>query len=86
MPFISLVQGWPNQPTIIELENLLSNQEAIHKQAANNNNNSTSQVEDVLYTKDQAKNNYSSKQPLGDQFRTEGQSKGKSKGCYRCGK
>ena len=22
MPFISLVQGWPNQPTIIELENL----------------------------------------------------------------
>lgn len=85
IPFISSVQGWPNYPSIIELENLLSNLEAIHKQAANNNN-STSQVEDVLYTKNQGKKNYSSKQPSGDQFRTEGQSKGKSKGCYRCGK
>lgn len=54
------LQGWPNQSTIIELENLLSNQVAIHKQVANNNN-STSQVEDVLYTKDQGKKNYSSK-------------------------
>ncbi|KAL9429406.1 hypothetical protein AB3S75_031254 [Citrus x aurantiifolia] len=54
------LQEWPNQSTIIELENLLSNQVPIHKQVANNNN-STSQVEDVLYTKDQGKKNYSSK-------------------------
>ena len=32
MPFISSVQGWVNQPSIIKLENLLSNQEAMMKQ------------------------------------------------------
>ena len=32
MPFISSIQGWVNQPSITELENLLSNQEALMKQ------------------------------------------------------
>ena len=31
MPFVSSIQGWENQPTVIELENLLSNQEALIK-------------------------------------------------------
>ena len=35
MPFISSIQGWAKQPSIIELENLLSNQEALEKQMAN---------------------------------------------------
>ncbi|KAK9190308.1 hypothetical protein WN943_018912 [Citrus x changshan-huyou] len=82
IPFISSVQGWPNYPSIIELENLLSNLEAIHKQAANNNN-STSQVEDVLYTKDQGKKNYSSK--CGKQGHIKRDCRVKVV-CNRCGK
>ena len=32
MPFISSVQGWANQSSVVELENLLSNHEALVKQ------------------------------------------------------
>ena len=32
MPFVCLIQGWANQPRVIELENLLFNQEALIKQ------------------------------------------------------
>nr|DAD29955.1 TPA_asm: hypothetical protein HUJ06_031423 [Nelumbo nucifera] len=32
MPFISSIQGWAKQPSIIELENLLFNQEALKEQ------------------------------------------------------
>ena len=37
MPFVSSIQGWANQPTVIELENLLSNQEALIKQMTSSN-------------------------------------------------
>ncbi|KAA8540328.1 hypothetical protein F0562_024753 [Nyssa sinensis] len=88
MPFISSIQGWANQPSIIELENLLSNQEALMKQMASSNKQSPSQVEDALYTKDKAKSNSFSKHSSGDnkQSKTEGQSRGNSRSCYRCGK
>ncbi|KAH7691722.1 hypothetical protein IHE45_01G017400 [Dioscorea alata] len=31
-PFITSIQGWPTQPSVVELENLLFNQEALAKQ------------------------------------------------------
>ncbi|GJN25187.1 hypothetical protein PR202_gb12983 [Eleusine coracana subsp. coracana] len=33
--FIAAVRGWPTQPTLVELENLLANQEALAKQMGN---------------------------------------------------
>ena len=35
MPFITSIQGWANQPSVEELENLLSSQEALAKQMNN---------------------------------------------------
>lgn len=58
MPFISSVQGWENQPSITELESLLSNRKALGKQMFSSKK-SLSQVEDVLYTKDKVKSNFS---------------------------
>lgn len=51
MPFVSFIQGWANSPSIVELENFLSNQKALEKQATNSSK-PTSQIEDVLYTND----------------------------------
>lgn len=78
LSFISSIQGWANQPSIIELENLLLNQEALVKQMGSSNKQSPSQVEDALYTKDKARSNYFSKHFSGDseQSKTEGQSRG----------
>nr|DAD45748.1 TPA_asm: hypothetical protein HUJ06_003978 [Nelumbo nucifera] len=78
-----MIQGWAKQPSIIELENLLSNQEALVKQMTNN---SLSKVEDALHIDYQRKKNFSSKHNDSEQTRIEGQSKGNSKACYRCGK
>ncbi|KAM7491750.1 hypothetical protein LguiA_034671 [Lonicera macranthoides] len=87
MPFISSVQGWANQPTIIDLENLLSNQEALVKQMSSASSKSLSQVDDVLYTNDRRKMNFSSKNSSDNkQSRNEGESGGDSKTCFRCGK
>ena len=32
--FVTAIQGWPVQPSLVELENLLANQEALAKQMA----------------------------------------------------
>lgn len=81
MPFISSIQGWADQPSIIELKNLLSNQEALVKQMTSNNK-AFSPTENVLYTNDHKKKNFYSKEGEDKQSKGEGQ----SKGCYRCGK
>ncbi|KAH6807330.1 hypothetical protein C2S51_028438 [Perilla frutescens var. frutescens] len=88
MPFISSIQGWATQTSIIELENLLSNQEALVKQMVGVNKQSASPVEDALYAKDKGKgkfvntnNSNGRNYPKGDE-----QSKKFSKECYRCGK
>lgn len=85
MPFISSVQGWPVQPSIIELGNLLSNQEALVKQMSSRNH---SQGGDVLYTQDQGNSCFPSKHASGsgNQFRPEEETKGRPMYCYRCGK
>lgn len=33
--FIATARGWPTQPTLVELENLLTNQETLAKQMGN---------------------------------------------------
>ncbi|KAL8045369.1 hypothetical protein ABFX02_08G109000 [Erythranthe guttata] len=50
------------------------------------NNKTYSQMEDALYTKDHKKKNVYSKEADYKQPKSEGQFKGNSKGCYRCGK
>ena len=60
MPFVSSIQGWANPPTVIELKNLLSNQEALVKQMTSSNESSP-KLEDVLYVKDQRRQNFHSK-------------------------
>ena len=52
MPFVSSIQGWANQPMVIELENLLSNEGALVKQMTSGNEFSP-KSEDALYVKDQ---------------------------------
>lgn len=86
MPFSSSIQGWSKQPSIIELENLLSNQEALENQMTNNK--PSVQVEEVLYSRDQGKRNYSAKQIAGGSVLSndEGQSKGTARTYFRCGK
>ena len=87
MSFVSSIQGWVNQPTVIELENLLSNQEALVKQMTSNNEFSP-KSEDVLHVKDLGRQNYHSKPSStnGKQFRSEESSKKPFKACYKCGK
>ncbi|KAK3001904.1 LOW QUALITY PROTEIN: hypothetical protein RJ639_022194 [Escallonia herrerae] len=45
-PFVTSIQGWSTQPSVEELENLLSNQEALAKQMAKSFEN-----DDVLFSK-----------------------------------
>nr|DAD19723.1 TPA_asm: hypothetical protein HUJ06_021186 [Nelumbo nucifera] len=78
-PFITSIQGWEKQPSVEELESLLSNQEALAKQMAKNSN---SERDDVLFSKakfsegitNEKKSNGNS--PQGN----------KSFKCYRCRK
>lgn len=88
MPFTASVQGWANQPSIVELENLLSNQEALVKQMSSTTSASTtSAVEDVLFTKDKGRDKSTTKHvDNGKQQRYAANSDGNSKTCHRCGK
>ncbi|KAH7858921.1 hypothetical protein Vadar_029426 [Vaccinium darrowii] len=54
MPFLTSIQGWATQPTIIVLENLLSNQEALAKQMASA---SISGKDEALFIGNNWKNN-----------------------------
>ncbi|KAJ9554092.1 hypothetical protein OSB04_018137 [Centaurea solstitialis] len=77
MPFISSIQGWAKQPSIIELENLLSNQEALEKQMANT---TLSQEDNVLYTRERGKLKSPIK-PTGNDGGRDG-----PRTCFRCGR
>lgn len=79
MPFVSSIQGWVNQPSIFELENLISNQEALVKQATSNKH-SYPQTEDALYMKDQRKRSSFSKHSASN--KNQEQSKGFSRTCF----
>ncbi|KAK3012509.1 hypothetical protein RJ639_007995 [Escallonia herrerae] len=95
MPFVTSVQGWAVQPSVEELENLLSNQEALAKQISRK---SISEADDVLFSKWKLKEKENSKAAVGgDKYSaksftsnadssTTPQQKYSSKKCYRCGK
>ena len=86
MPFISSIQGWVNQPSIVELENLLFNQEALVKQMFEK---SPSNVEDALLVKYgwKTKNAHKYSSRGNKQQNLEGERSTISKvTCYRCGK
>ena len=85
MPFISSNLGWATQPTIIELKNLLSNQEALTKQSTNLNNHEFK--ENVLYFKEQRRSSFS-KHPTCDRkhFANEEKQMSSFRACYKCGK
>ena len=87
-PFVTSIQGWANQPSVEELESLLSNQEALPKQMAKNYDS-----EAVIFSKGKHIQKNTS---TGNKNNKEGQSAGKTSGdnsqnpnivkCYRCGK
>ena len=51
MPFVFSIQGWENQPKIIELLSFLSNRKVLIKKVTSSNKFS-SKSEDVLYVND----------------------------------
>ncbi|KAG8364043.1 hypothetical protein BUALT_Bualt19G0085100 [Buddleja alternifolia] len=89
MPFITSVQGWANQSSILELENLLTNQEALARQMAGVHISSGS--DDVLFSKGKRKSKTTSKgsSNIGPQKKSNpnpDKTSYEEKKCYRCGK
>lgn len=83
-PFVTSIQGWPQQPSVEELENMLSNQEALAKQMAKN-----LETEDVLLSKEMSnkKNTSTWNKNKEEETTTEkGGNSHKNKKCHRCGK
>ena len=78
MPFISSVQGWADKPSIIDLENILSNHEALVKQMSSNPH---TQEDNALYARDHEKH----KSPY-KQFENPWEPRDSPKTCFRCGK
>ena len=68
--YITAIRGWPTQPTLIELENLLANQESLCKQMAGV---SVKNEEEALYSNNKKSGHYRQQNKKG------GQSNGKSK-------
>ncbi|KAK3014564.1 hypothetical protein RJ639_010178 [Escallonia herrerae] len=62
IPFVTSVQGWAVQPSVEELENILSNQEALAKKISRK---SISEANDVLVSKWKLKEKENSKAPVG---------------------
>ncbi|KAG8370120.1 hypothetical protein BUALT_Bualt14G0084400 [Buddleja alternifolia] len=89
IPFITSVQGWANQPSILELENLLTNQEALARQMAGVHISGGS--DDVLFSKGKRKSKTTSKgsSNIGPQKKSNpnpDKTSYEEKKCYRCGK
>lgn len=84
-PFVTSIQGWSKQPSVEELENLLSNQEALAKQMAK-----SFESDVVLFSKDKNKKKNTS---TGNKNKEKGSNSGKAtddnlenRKCHRCGK
>ncbi|KAH0765121.1 hypothetical protein KY285_000992 [Solanum tuberosum] len=82
-PFVTSIQGWAQQPSVEELENLLSNQEALAKQMAKSFN---SEHRAVLFSKAKL-NEDDPEEGTNHRKATGNSSQGyKSIRCHRCGK
>lgn len=90
-PFVSSLQGWATQPTLVEFENLLSNQEALAKQMAECSISGKDEGEEALLTRGKkwdpkkAKNYGRAHQGESSSSNNEA-SRRKNVKCYRCGK
>ncbi|KAK3027521.1 hypothetical protein RJ639_040236 [Escallonia herrerae] len=84
-PFVTSIQGWSTQPSVEELENLLSNQEALAKQMAK-----SFETDDLLFSKGKSnkKNQFRSKNKEEDSSAEKGGNSHTEKPitCFRCGK
>ncbi|KAJ4951697.1 hypothetical protein NE237_028529 [Protea cynaroides] len=91
--FIIAMQGWPTQPTLLELESLLANQESLAKQMAGL---SVIENEEALFVERRNKSKYKNKQSQGSSQIGEA-TKGRESEkqyvnfkakvtCYNCGK
>ncbi|KAK3001833.1 hypothetical protein RJ639_022241 [Escallonia herrerae] len=84
-PFVTSIQGWSTQPSVEELENFLSNQEALAKQTAK-----SFETDGVLFSKGKSdkKNLFESKNKEEDSSAEKGGNSHTKKPitCFRCGK
>ncbi|PHT38397.1 Cytochrome [Capsicum baccatum] len=82
-PFVTSIQGWAQQPSVEELKNLLSNQEALAKQMAKGFNSGHGAV---LFSKE--KSNEDDPEEGSNRRKVAGNSSQgyKSIRCHRCGK
>ncbi|KAK3011851.1 hypothetical protein RJ639_010447, partial [Escallonia herrerae] len=87
MPFVTSVQGWASQPSVEELENLLSNQEALAKQMS-----LQTESNDVLFSKENSNSKHLSEaiggnKNVGESSHPEKNNllRWKNVRCYRCG-
>ncbi|KAK3034348.1 hypothetical protein RJ639_032246 [Escallonia herrerae] len=84
-PFVTSIQGWSTQPSVEELENFLSNQEALAKQMAK-----SFETDDVLFSKGKSnkKNPFGSKNKEEDSSAEKGGNSHTKKPitCFGCGK
>ncbi|KAJ4972418.1 hypothetical protein NE237_005517 [Protea cynaroides] len=91
--FIIATQGWPTQPTLLELESLLANQESLAKQMAGL---SVKENEEAFFVERRNKSKYKNKQSQGSSQIGEATKGRESKKqyinfkakvtCYNCGK
>jgi hypothetical protein len=89
IPYVTSIQGWANQPSLVEFESLLTSQESLARQMAGCSI-SGNEVDAALFSgkkknfskeKDKSKNDGPSKHGSGGDS-----SERKSIKCYRCGK
>lgn len=80
LPFVTSIQGWATQPTVEELENLLSNQETLANQMSKNFNSKHDAIL-VSRERDKSSNDNTNRKKIGDTLQSN-----KPIRCYRCGK
>ena len=83
IPYITSVQGWETQPSVEELESLLSNQEALAKQMAKSFN---SEQDAVLFSRGKLYENNSEEDSNGKKALNNNFQSSRFIKCYRCGK
>ncbi|XP_076954632.1 uncharacterized protein LOC143629170 [Bidens hawaiensis] len=56
--FVAAIQGWPNQPSLIEFENMLAGQESLAKKMADTSIGGSAKVEDTALYADRGKSKF----------------------------
>ncbi|XP_077237257.1 uncharacterized protein LOC143878926 [Tasmannia lanceolata] len=91
LPYVTSIQGWDRQPSLVEFENLLASQESLARQMASCSI-SGSEGEALFSSNKKPSNKYKEKKNIpskgGDEGGSSVMGNGNRKGikCYRCGK